>query len=585
MIRIQILNGPEEGRVAELVSGTHLVGRHTSAALVLQGSAVSGRHLELEVGDDGRVRFRDLGSTNGTWSGGLKVEEGEWFAGSELRAGDVRLRLLAEDDVVLEDGGDDGGDADRELHRRALQEAMGGKRRGGPLVFVVLLVAIGAVAAWAFLGQGGGAAPEGGQAVSAAGADGAVAPAGPVDLLDGAGSFDEEAAEAWQLGAGLAVRGGALVAEGDGTQRAVLVRRFDRMDCALQLEAEVRGGSAWPVLEFGREEAEAAEGSWAGAALGSGPVVISLPCDRADWYRLSLRLEPGASVRGLVAEETDGAAASSQPAVGWSMEHDGANLVLQRQGVELLRALGTAGSWSPTEEGLSFRGAGGWMKLRPGPETGLVALSDGAPLAASGAGEVLEARGLLLRGKTAMWATFDEPVTVSAAGGSLHFDAPPGFTLTWRLDEPLGEAARLDRELRRAEQERDTAELLRVVRLLTSRWPIDEDQVLRAERARDAAVGGGRAELAELERTVAEALFLAAEDEMVRTAGRAAELAARFPGTEIEREAAAMAELLTAEASQVGADRRVAAEEYRERLMNALRRTYPVLAAWMEGRA
>ena len=43
-----------------------------------------------------------------------------------------------------------------------------------------------------------------------------------------------------------------------------------------------------------------------------------------------------------------------------------------------------------------------------------------------------------------------------------------------------------------------------------------------------------------------------------------------------------MVAVLVAEGDQLGADRRQRAEDYRRRLMSALHRAYPVLAAWME---
>ena len=96
MVRIEINSGSEAGKVVELRPGTHVVGRHPSCDLPLPVESVSGRHAELLVAADGTVRFKDLGSTNGTFSGGVKVTEGEWFPGSELRLGNASLRLVDE---------------------------------------------------------------------------------------------------------------------------------------------------------------------------------------------------------------------------------------------------------------------------------------------------------------------------------------------------------------------------------------------------------------------------------------------------------------------------------------------------------
>lgn len=575
MIRIEILNGPEAGRVAEFGPGAHLVGRHATAALPLPGSTVSGRHAELIVAADGSVRFRDLGSTNGTWSGGLKVAEGEWFPGSELRLGDVRLRLLAEDEAAA--GADAGGD---EVHQRALAQALGSKRRGGPLVFLGLVVASAAFAAWFFLSGQDAPAPESGL-VAAADA-GASGPYQPTDLLGGAGEFDEEAAAAWQLGPGLGVGGGALRGAAEGAQRAVLVRRIEPSECGLRLTAEAASGRVWPLVEFGVDGAEQATGVWAGAALGDSPVELALPCEQVGWYRLVLLVEGGATLRALRAEEVSAAAVAERAEGSWTLVRDGGNLLLDQRGAGVLRATGSGGAWRIAGGGLDFETApGAWLRLRETDDHLLLILSDGPPVAAHGGGEVAQATGLLLRGLSPLWARFDAPVRVIGGPDGLLFEDAPSFHLSWDLQVPFQESSRLARLIQQAERERDHATLLGAARELVNRWPLDEEQVATAESLRAGAVATGRAELAALEQAVAEAVFLEAEDEMLRVAGLAEALAARFPATEVGREAGRMAQDLRGQAAEVGAARTARQAAYRARLLAALREAYPVLAAWI----
>ena len=77
MVQIEILTGPESGRVVDVEPGTHTFGRAAGCDVTLKDGSVSGKHLEVQVDDAGTVRFRDLGSTNGTWSGGVQVQDGE----------------------------------------------------------------------------------------------------------------------------------------------------------------------------------------------------------------------------------------------------------------------------------------------------------------------------------------------------------------------------------------------------------------------------------------------------------------------------------------------------------------------------
>ncbi|RMH04033.1 MAG: FHA domain-containing protein [Planctomycetota bacterium] len=584
MNRFQVLNGPEEGRVAEFGAGTFLVGRHSSADLVLSGAAVSGRHLELVIGEDGRVRFRDLGSTNGTWSGGLKVQEGEWFPGTELRLGDIRLRLLDPADAAPPEAG--GGEpaaaaADRDLHERAVREALSGRRRGGPLVFVLLLAAI-AAATWFLLPRLDDGAGAESAAAPAAPAGGGPA-AGPNDLLGGLGAFDSESAASWQLGPGLSIADGALRAAGPAPARAVLATRIEPAACTLVFQAETGGGRVWPLVEFGPEDGDRAAAVWSGPDLGAAASSITLPCDRAGWCRVGLRLEPGATVRALRVEEGEAKAAAERPQVGWEVVAAGANLILNRQGERLFDAAGAAGDWRASPDGLSFQAGGDWLRLAPGPDQTLLALVEGGPpVEARAGGELPAVTGLLLRGSTRLWARFEQPAAAFSGPDGLFFPDPPSFRFTWRLDEALAEAARLDRAVRRAAQEGDTAGLLAAARELLFAWPVDEQEVAAAEAARDAAIAAGREEFARLEQEVAEAIFLAAEGEMRRLQRTAAELAARFPGTDLEREAQEMAAVLGSEADRLGEDRRERAAAYRSRLLSALRRAYPALAAWLE---
>jgi len=84
----------EQGRerVLALDGETLTVGKDPSNDLVLSDPFVSARHLRLER-RQGRWRLRDLGSTNGTLLGGVRVTESDLPAGAPVTLGDAEIVL------------------------------------------------------------------------------------------------------------------------------------------------------------------------------------------------------------------------------------------------------------------------------------------------------------------------------------------------------------------------------------------------------------------------------------------------------------------------------------------------------------
>ena len=64
-VRLLVIDGPDRGREAVVDSGTALVGSHDDCALKLSDTAVSRRHLAVELLGN-RVRVKDLSSKNGS---------------------------------------------------------------------------------------------------------------------------------------------------------------------------------------------------------------------------------------------------------------------------------------------------------------------------------------------------------------------------------------------------------------------------------------------------------------------------------------------------------------------------------------
>jgi DNA-binding CsgD family transcriptional regulator len=67
--------GSSEGRVFSLALGANVVGRAEDSDIRLVDSGVSRNHAELTLHPDGRVVLYDLGSTNGTFVLGKRIDD------------------------------------------------------------------------------------------------------------------------------------------------------------------------------------------------------------------------------------------------------------------------------------------------------------------------------------------------------------------------------------------------------------------------------------------------------------------------------------------------------------------------------
>lgn len=575
MVRIEILAGPEAGRVVEMTPGSWRVGRAKDNDLVLAVESVSSRHLQLEVAADGTVRFQDLGSTNGTFSAGVQVKEGEWFSGSELRLGGCALKLLAADEAGLlaEAKADD-------ASARARASALAGPRRSPAVLAgaaVLILGLAGAGVWWFFLRDGGTVRPG---AAAAAGA-GPAAAQDLADLLGGLGQFGE--AEAWQLSDGLGIREGALTS-GPGRGRAVLLRNFDLSAGGLILSAEVERTAAQAVISFG-SDAESAQpwAAWTTADLGAGPQEIALP-EGARWFQIALSLEGAGSVRALRAEALERAVAATA-ATPYQLYLSGGNLLLMSDDQSMLAASSADGAWTAEAGGCTWRGAAPLtLSLGPGllGAGGGLLLADGGPVGIAPGVRVEASPGLLLGADPRrLLVRCAPPASFQCAEASLRAEGAESFTISWDLVPALTEAARLTHEIDQAKAAGDDPRLLLATRRLLRDLPLDEDKNQAALTAQREALERGQARLLELQAAVSAALLVDSVDLMERQIQRAEALAATFAGSPLGEEAR---ELAAALQGAVAADR--AAEDaeqrqWRDRLQAALQTSYPLIAGWV----
>lgn len=88
MARFQIFLPDGSETVHELSEEATIVGRLPESGLRIEDDSVSSQHAEISF-SDGEFSVRDLGSTNGTFLNGEKIEEASLGRGDEVRFGSI----------------------------------------------------------------------------------------------------------------------------------------------------------------------------------------------------------------------------------------------------------------------------------------------------------------------------------------------------------------------------------------------------------------------------------------------------------------------------------------------------------------
>lgn len=90
-----VLDGPQSGRVFQLDGFPVVVGRRESCDIVLADNSISRRHARLEF-VNGAWLLTDLGSTNGTFVNGIRVNKKELEPGDAIKFGSTLCSLKVE---------------------------------------------------------------------------------------------------------------------------------------------------------------------------------------------------------------------------------------------------------------------------------------------------------------------------------------------------------------------------------------------------------------------------------------------------------------------------------------------------------
>jgi S1-C subfamily serine protease len=104
-MELKINSGESEGKAVEVTGDQFVIGRDMRCDLVIKDFKVSRRHAYLKVLPDGRAAIHDLGSSNGTFVNGQRVQSAILNGGEQLQFGDTLLVALVDGKVGAPAGG------------------------------------------------------------------------------------------------------------------------------------------------------------------------------------------------------------------------------------------------------------------------------------------------------------------------------------------------------------------------------------------------------------------------------------------------------------------------------------------------
>lgn len=91
--RVEIVAGPDAGRVLRFTRGSLAIGRRTGE-IALDDAEVSRRHAFIEVFGADMVFLRDVASTNGTYHNGRRIQVSRLRPGDTIGCGKTVMRFL-----------------------------------------------------------------------------------------------------------------------------------------------------------------------------------------------------------------------------------------------------------------------------------------------------------------------------------------------------------------------------------------------------------------------------------------------------------------------------------------------------------
>src|SRR6478672_4675600 len=92
-LTLKVFRGDELIRTEHYNRDIIKIGRLSSAHLCLEDEKVSRIHSVIEVATDGAMSIIDMGSVEGTYVNGKRVNKGQLTFGDEIRVGGTTIRL------------------------------------------------------------------------------------------------------------------------------------------------------------------------------------------------------------------------------------------------------------------------------------------------------------------------------------------------------------------------------------------------------------------------------------------------------------------------------------------------------------
>jgi predicted Zn finger-like uncharacterized protein len=92
-IYVEIGQGPEAGKAYQILKPIVTIGRGSQTDIQLSDSAISRKHCVIEISPE-RTVLRDLGSTNGTYVSGQRIDFAYLQDRTEFDLGNTRIRYL-----------------------------------------------------------------------------------------------------------------------------------------------------------------------------------------------------------------------------------------------------------------------------------------------------------------------------------------------------------------------------------------------------------------------------------------------------------------------------------------------------------
>jgi len=596
-------NGERQGETVPIAGPSASVGRRPGNTIQILDASVSGKHAEFVV-EEGGVRVRDLGSTNGTRVGKQRISEHPLAHGDEVFLGNVRLRLI---DASLESappapagaarpgGGNaaDAGEGVQTISADAIERTRG-KRSRLTWILMAAVLAVGGGAFFWLRSRGGG---------------GAAKAARPVEVvagnLLGEASFEDGAA-GWsaveQGPSGFGVDPGAARSGEVGVSAEVLADEWAEHRSpavrvprarALEVQGWVRSEAAQGRLGVVFEDSTGAARPlvvWsdpAEADAGFDPVAMTVDVPPGyDTARAALHAAPadppvdgGGSVEvddvSLVPVERVGSPASlgefelsllgQPPTVGVLFKID-------RVLISGLRAARAASEDRADRARLATQVGEDGIRIEPsGGET--IAFYVEPALAALGVASVgdggytAHTTGFTRDGATALLAGngrdlvrlgFDGPVTIvgkpDAEGFLIQVSPVAAFDLQLSFRAERNTAQDIARDAREAEQAGRPGEAISLWGRVLDEAPFEDVLVHEAEGTRSRLVDAGLSEVRELSKRLERARFFRLVDIFRRARERADDIAERYASSEVEQVARDLATQVDAELSVLEAD-------------------------------